>query len=131
MERRFPVIQDKRLRECSYGDFNGRSSEIVEPMQEKCIWQRFPNGESYEDVKARIADFLEFLKANYDGKTIGIVAHKAPQLALDVLLGAKAGSRPLTRIGASTRPGSRVGIPIGLVLHPYCQIGIKCYPYEV
>jgi alpha-ribazole phosphatase/probable phosphoglycerate mutase len=85
----FPVIQDKRLRECSYGDFNGRSSEIVEPMQEKCIWQRFPNGESYEDVKARIADFLEFLKANYDGKTIGIVAHKAPQLALDVLLGGK------------------------------------------
>ena len=24
--------------------------------------------ESYEDVKVRIADFLEFLKKNYDGK---------------------------------------------------------------
>lgn len=48
-----------------------------------------PNGESYEDVKLRIHDFLTFLKNNYDGKKIGIVAHKAPQLALDVLLNGK------------------------------------------
>ncbi len=81
-----PIIQDKRLRECNYGEYNAKFSEIVEPMQEKCIIERFPNGESYEDVKNRIADFLQFLKQNYDGKNIAIVAHKAPQLALDVLL---------------------------------------------
>lgn len=80
------IIQDKRLRECNYGDFNAKPSEIVEPMQEKCITERFPDGESYEDVKKRIADFLEMLKRDYDGKNIAIVAHKAPQLALDVLL---------------------------------------------
>lgn len=83
------IIQDVRLRECNYGDLNGKSSEIVEPMQEKCIYQRMPNGESYEDVKSRVLDFLTFLKNNYEGKNIGIVAHKAPQLALDVLLGGK------------------------------------------
>ncbi len=55
-------------------------------MQEKMTTDRFPNGESYEDVKIRINDFLEFLKQNYDGKHVAIVAHKAPQLALDVLL---------------------------------------------
>lgn len=33
-----------------------------------------------------LADFLEFLKQNYNGKSVAIVAHKAPQLALDVLL---------------------------------------------
>jgi broad specificity phosphatase PhoE len=44
------------------------------------------NGEGYEQVKARIADFLDYLKKNYEGKHIAIVAHKAPQLALDVLL---------------------------------------------
>ncbi|MFA4999598.1 MAG: histidine phosphatase family protein [Parcubacteria group bacterium] len=82
----YPIIQDKRLRECNYGDYNGKSSEIVEPLQEKMITERFPNGESYEDVKAKIADFLEFLKQNYDGKSIALVAHKAPQLALDTLL---------------------------------------------
>lgn len=55
-------------------------------MQEKCINDRFPNGESYEDVKKRIENFLKFLKKNYDGKNIAIVGHKAPQLAFDVIL---------------------------------------------
>lgn len=86
---RIPVIVDERLRECNYGTMNATSSEIVEPMQEESITTRFPEGESYEDVKTRIADFLEYLKENYDGKHVAIVAHKAPQLALDVLLSGK------------------------------------------
>ena len=83
---KFPIVIDERLRECNYGDYNGKSSEIVEPLQQKMIATRFPNGESYEDVKARIQSFLEDLKSHYDGKRIAIVAHKAPQIALDVLL---------------------------------------------
>ena len=83
----YPIIPDSRLRECNYGKLNGASSAIVEPMQEEeCITNKFPEGESYEDVKARIADFLEFLKNNYDGKSVAIVGHKAPQLSLDVLI---------------------------------------------
>jgi len=83
----YQIIPDARLRECNYGKLNGASSEIVEPMQEEeCITNRFPEGESYEDVKTRIADFLEFLKKNYDWKNVAIVAHKAPQLSLDVLI---------------------------------------------
>jgi len=85
----YKIITDPRLRECNYGDFNGKPSEVVEPMQETHISEKFPNGESYEDVKARIAVFLEFLKNDFDGKSIGIVAHKAPQLALDVLIKGK------------------------------------------
>jgi broad specificity phosphatase PhoE len=80
------IISDKRLRECNYGKFNAQPSEIVEPMQEQSITKRFPAGESYEDVKERIKNFLNFLKENYGGKSVAIVAHKAPQLALDVLL---------------------------------------------
>jgi alpha-ribazole phosphatase/probable phosphoglycerate mutase len=83
------IVQDERLRECNYGDFNAKPSEIVEPMQEENISERFPNGESYEDVKLRISDFLDDLKSNYDGKSVAIVAHKAPQLALDVLVNGK------------------------------------------
>ena len=30
-------------------------------------------------------EFVNFLKENYKGKTIGIVAHRAPQLALEVI----------------------------------------------
>ena len=83
---KYEIIQDGRLRECNYGDLNGVSSDIVEPLQERSIEVPMPNGESYEMVKERIADFLEYLKQNYKGKHVAIVAHKAPQLALDVLL---------------------------------------------
>jgi alpha-ribazole phosphatase/probable phosphoglycerate mutase len=88
-EGMYPIIPDARLRECNYGTFNGASSDIVEPMQEKNITERFPEGESYEDVKVRVKDFLDFLKQNYEGKSVTIVGHKAPQLALDVLLKGK------------------------------------------
>jgi alpha-ribazole phosphatase/probable phosphoglycerate mutase len=84
-----PIIPDARLRECNYGKYNGQPSSVVEPMQERMTTERFPEGESYEDVKARMADFLAFLKREYDGKRVAIVAHKAPQLALDVLLKGK------------------------------------------
>lgn len=83
---KYKIIEDERLRECNYGDYNAKSSEIVEPLQEKAITEPLPNGESYELVKERIASFLEDIKRDYSGKHIAIVAHKAPQLALDVLL---------------------------------------------
>lgn len=86
-EDAYKIIPDKRLRECNYGTLNGASSDIVEPMQEdEAITKPFPEGESYEDVKARVADFLAFPKQNYDGKHVAVVAHKAPQLSLNVLL---------------------------------------------
>jgi broad specificity phosphatase PhoE len=80
------IVIDKRLRECNYGKFNGGKSEIVEPMQEKYITKEFPEGESYGDVKKRITNFLKDVEKRYPGKNIAIVAHKAPQLALDVIL---------------------------------------------
>ncbi len=83
---KYKIIQDARLRECNYGDYNAKPSDIVEPLQEQSITTPMPNGESYEMVKERIASFLADVKRNYDGKHIAIVGHKAPQLALDVLL---------------------------------------------
>ncbi len=82
----YRIIQDPRLRECNYGDLNGVVSDVVEPLQERSIATPMSNGESYEMVKNRIANFLADLKKDYDGKSIAIVAHKAPQIALDVLL---------------------------------------------
>src|SRR3989344_1581474 len=81
-----PIFQDARLRECNYGKYNAQPSSVVEPLQEKYITERFPDGESYEDVKLRISEFLLYLRQNYEGKRVAIVAHKDPQLALDVLL---------------------------------------------
>jgi len=80
------IIQDPRLRECNYWIYNSKKSEIVEPLQEKNIYSRFEWWESYEDVKLRISEFLKMLKEKYDWKKVAIVAHKASQLALDVML---------------------------------------------
>ncbi|MFX1507259.1 MAG: histidine phosphatase family protein [Promethearchaeota archaeon] len=80
------VIQDKRLRECNYGDLTGINiSELREIMSDH-INNPFPNGESYKEVERRIKHFLEDIKQKYYGKKVAILAHQAPQLALEVLL---------------------------------------------
>ena len=102
------IVPDARLRECNYGKYNAQISEIVEPLQEQHIIKRFEDGESYEDVKNRISDFIDFLKTDYDGKSVAIVAHKAPQIALDVLLKDKTWAQAFAddwRIKKAWRPG--------------------------
>jgi len=108
-----PIIPDSRLRECNYGKYNGQPTSIVEPMQEKMVTERFPDGERYEDVKARVADFLQFLKQNYGDKHVVVVAHKAPQLAFEVLLKGKTWEQAFAedwRKTKSWRPGWEYGI---------------------
>ncbi|MBD3252391.1 glycine--tRNA ligase [Candidatus Pacearchaeota archaeon] len=80
---KYRIIQDKRLRECDYGDLNQAGEEKV--IYEEHIEKNFPRGESLRDVEKRVSDFLEFLRKNYNGKKVAIVSHKAPQLALEVL----------------------------------------------
>tara|TARA_Y100000310_G_C20655742_1_gene801877 strand:- start:69 stop:599 length:531 start_codon:yes stop_codon:yes gene_type:complete len=76
------TVQDKRLRECDYGEFTQKHKEWV---ISDYVSIPYPGGESYKDVEKRIASFLEFLRKNHDGKHVAIVAHQAPQLALEVL----------------------------------------------
>jgi len=76
-------ITDNRLRECNYGELDGKHKSLV--IYEDHIENQFLNGESLTDVENRMNEFVKFLKENYSGKTIGIVAHRAPQLALEVI----------------------------------------------
>ncbi len=50
-----PKIQDKRFRECNYGDFDGEGKELV--IYEEHIDEPFPNGESLKDVEKRVRSF--------------------------------------------------------------------------
>lgn len=84
-EDRFPIIHDERVRECNYGDMNGGLHSFKDDMM-TFVEQRFPNGESYLDVEARMREFVTMLRNEYDGQHVAIVAHQAPQLALDVIL---------------------------------------------
>lgn len=86
---KYEIIPDKRLREANYGDFTQKPSSQFKDDMVKYVETPFPGGESYKDVEKRIADFLKETRQKYDGKHIAIVAHQAPQLALDVLLRGK------------------------------------------
>ena len=77
------IIKDSRIRECNYGDLDGKDSTLV--VYDEHIDEAFPNGESLKDVEARVRDFLSFLSENYDNRKVAIVAHRAPQLAIEVI----------------------------------------------
>ena len=79
----FDAISDKRLRECNYGIYDGDDKNKV--VYQDHIEIPFPNGESLLDVEKRIRDFLDFINEKYKGKIVGIIAHRAPQLALEVI----------------------------------------------
>lgn len=71
------------MRECNYGDLNQANEQLVNYSEHINI--PFPSGESLKDAEKRIRDFIDYIKKEYDSKYTAIMAHKAPQLALDVL----------------------------------------------
>ncbi len=101
-EGKYEIIPDIRLRECNYGDFNQKPEEFKSDMTQ-FIDEPLKNGESYKDVEKRMANFVSFLKENYDGKYIAIVAHQGAQLALDVLLKGKTWEQAIREDWRKTR----------------------------
>lgn len=80
---KFKIIQDKRLRECDYGDLTRHSAKEVESQKATHINKPFPNGESYKQTSLRMKDFLEDLKKKYDGKKVMVIGHRATQYGLE------------------------------------------------
>jgi broad specificity phosphatase PhoE len=80
---RVPIYIDKRLRECDYGKFTQESKKIIDQQKADRILEPFPGGESYEQCAERMGEFLDWLKANFDGKTIMIIGHRATQHGLE------------------------------------------------
>lgn len=83
---KYKIIIDKRLREANYGDYTQAPADSFKNNLTEYIDKPLPNGESYKDVEKRIADFLKEISQTYNNQHAAIVAHQAPQLALDVLL---------------------------------------------
>lgn len=81
--RSFSIIKDARLRECDYGDLEGRPEKEVDPQKEEYVGNPFPNGESYEQTTIRMKDFLQELLKNYNGKKVMIIGHRATQYGLE------------------------------------------------
>ena len=80
---KFPIIKDARLRECDYGEFTKKPSDVVDVEKPKWVLEPFPGGESYEQTTARMKYFLDEIKKTYDGKRIMIIGHRATQFGLE------------------------------------------------
>lgn len=83
---KWPIIKDKRLRECDYGDFTQHPSEEVDKEKPQRIHEPFPNGESYTQTTERMREFIEEVKRDYDGKRIMVIGHRATQYGLEHVL---------------------------------------------
>jgi broad specificity phosphatase PhoE len=81
-----PVELDRRLRECNYGDWNGMPVEKLEAERPGRVVEPFSGGESYQNVVARMADFLEDIAPRRNGRQVLVVGHTATRWALDHLL---------------------------------------------
>lgn len=77
------IFIDWRLRECNYGDFTGRPSDVIEVERPKRITEPFPNGESYQDTTDRIWSFLGDLTKRWNDKKVLLIGHRATHYALD------------------------------------------------
>lgn len=85
-EQKFPVFLDWRLRECNYGALDGTpAASFKKGHEQDFISTAYPGGESYKDVELRLQRFLRDL-GQLGFQHVAIVAHQAPQLALEVLL---------------------------------------------
>ncbi|HTE57308.1 MAG TPA: histidine phosphatase family protein [Verrucomicrobiae bacterium] len=80
---KFPIFQDRRLRECDYGDYEHRPSSEIEAERPKRVTRPFPHGESYEQCAEYMKTFLEEVLAKYDGKRVMVVGSRATQYGLE------------------------------------------------
>lgn len=81
-----PIRQDRRLRECDYGDLTGRPVQELARQRARRVDEPFPGGQSYRQVVEQTRDFLRDLSTTCDGQRILIIAHSANRLALEHLL---------------------------------------------
>jgi isoleucyl-tRNA synthetase len=85
------VVLDKRLREVDFGNLNGEKIENYHntlPTYEAKFNIRPINGESLNDVRKRLFDFIKEVEEKYSHKKILIVSHEYPLwLFLSILKG--------------------------------------------
>ncbi|MBA2384572.1 MAG: histidine phosphatase family protein [Actinobacteria bacterium] len=81
-----PVHLEARLRECDYGELNGRPGSEVEAVRILHLEDPFPGGQSYRQVVVAMSSFLEDISARHDGRRVVAIGHSANRWALQHLL---------------------------------------------
>jgi broad specificity phosphatase PhoE len=81
------IVQDRRLRECDYGELTGMSVDRLDTERAARLEVPFPGGESYRDVVARMEGFLSEVRPAHPGERVVVIGHSATRWALAALLG--------------------------------------------
>jgi broad specificity phosphatase PhoE len=81
-----PLFLDWRLRECNYGELNGKPVAELDPVKAMRVDEPYPGGESYRQVVERVAGFLADLARWFDGCRVLIISHASPHWAIQNLL---------------------------------------------
>jgi len=80
------IVQDRRLRECDFGELNGMPVSELEAIRSRHIDEPFPGGESYRQVVSRVGELLDELVHERPSQRIILIGHSATRWALDHLL---------------------------------------------
>ncbi len=74
------VTSDERLREISHGSCDGLPHKVcsVEDLRRTIDFKAHVTGESWNDVRTRMSDFMQEMENKYSGKNILIVSHGDP-----------------------------------------------------
>ena len=79
-----PVIIRRELGEADCGEWTG---QVIDDLTKTELWQqvqrypsgaRFPGGESFPEIQARLVAVLDALCADHHGQTIAVVSHSDP-----------------------------------------------------
>lgn len=81
-----PLFQDRRLRECHYGEFDGMPVSLLETRRARHIDEPWPGGQSYRAVVEQMNDFLAEVAVEWDGRKVLLISHSANRWALQHLL---------------------------------------------
>ena len=79
------IREDRRLRECDYGELNGASVQELEPRG-RFVDEPYPAGQSYRDCVELMRRFLHDVVREFDGRRVLVIAHSAQRYALRHLL---------------------------------------------
>jgi 2,3-bisphosphoglycerate-dependent phosphoglycerate mutase len=78
-----PVLQDRRLRECDYGQCTGRPASELAAGRIGYLDRPYPDGESWRQAVTRVASFLGDLPLRWSGRRVLIIGHVATRWGLD------------------------------------------------
>jgi isoleucyl-tRNA synthetase len=117
-----PVVYDERLRELDLGDFNGKHHEEYftwRDAQADPYATPIPGGESWQQCRMRMVDFIKDINRQHRGKKIVVVSHGDPLWQLESALAGLS----LEEARAAEYPQKGVARPLAFRNLPYDREG--------